>query len=222
MATQTDKTAAAGTDADTVTDTDPAAARAAGAEESGADRPAEGATGKPAESAAPGADAENARTEADPDGADGTDPDGLDDLDGLDAPVGKVSSGVGAGAAAVISAALGVIGLSGGWLGSVASARQSLVGQLEASSSGGDVAAQIQGVYGDAWQATALVGGAFALAALLIGAFTLARPAFGPPDSEPAPWIKSVAWAGVALGLVGLALAVAKYTDLLLGLPSAT
>ncbi|MFD8940273.1 hypothetical protein ACFV0R_34330 [Streptomyces sp. NPDC059578] len=220
MATQTDKTAAAGTDADTVTDTDPAAVKGAAAEESGADRPAEGSTGKTADSAAKGDGAEDALTEADPDGTDSAD---LDDLDELDAPVGKVSSGVGAGAAAVLSATLGVVGLSGGWLGSVASARQSLIGQLEASSSGGgDVAAQIQGVYGDAWQAAALVGGAFALAALLIGAFTLARPAFGAPDSEPAPWIKSVAWAGVGLGLVGLLLAVAKYTDVLLGLPSAT
>ncbi|MFE9664418.1 hypothetical protein [Streptomyces sp. NPDC005955] len=217
MATQTDKTAAAGTDADTVTGADPAAAKGAGAQESGADRPAEGSTGTPGDTAAKGDGAEDALTDADPAGADGA------DLDDLDAPVAKVSSGVGAGAAAVLSATLGVVGLSGGWLGSVASARQSLIGQLEASSSGGgDVAAQIQGVYGDAWQAAALVGGAFALAALLIGAFTLARPAFSAPGSEPAPWIKSVAWAGVALGLVGLLLAVAKYTDVLLGLPSAT
>ncbi|CAM5242727.1 Integral membrane protein OS=Streptomyces tendae OX=1932 GN=GUR47_36550 PE=4 SV=1 [Streptomyces tendae] len=48
----------------------------------------------------------------------------------------------------------------------------------------------------------------------------LARPAFGAPGRPQAPWITSVAWAGVALGVIGLLLAVLKYTDVLLGLPS--
>ncbi|MFI8929766.1 hypothetical protein ACIG3E_19040 [Streptomyces sp. NPDC053474] len=128
-------------------------------------------------------------------------------------------SGVGQGAAALVAAALGLIGLSGGWLGTVASARESLIGQLN-TSQGAGVARQVQEVYGDSWKTTALVAGAFALAALVVGAATLLRPAFGAPDRVQAPWIKSVAWAGVALGTLGLILAVAKYTDLLLGLPS--
>ncbi|CAM5727251.1 Integral membrane protein OS=Streptomyces alboniger OX=132473 GN=CP975_25265 PE=4 SV=1 [Streptomyces alboniger] len=48
----------------------------------------------------------------------------------------------------------------------------------------------------------------------------LARPAFGAPGKPQAVWIKSVSWAGVALGVIGLLLAVLKYTDVLLALPS--
>ncbi|SMQ19103.1 hypothetical protein SAMN06272771_5570 [Streptomyces sp. Ag82_O1-12] len=130
-------------------------------------------------------------------------------------------SGVGQGAAAVVSAALGVVSLTGSWIGTVASARQNLVGQLETAQNAG-VAQQIQAVYGDAWQTTALWGGLFALIALVVGVVTLARPAFGTPGRIQAPWIKSVAWAGVALGVIGLFLAVLKYTGILLGLPSAS
>ncbi|NEY33165.1 hypothetical protein GTU99_13345 [Streptomyces sp. PRKS01-65] len=128
-------------------------------------------------------------------------------------------SGVGQGAGAVVSAGLGIVSLSGGWIGTVASARQSLIGQLETSSSS-DIATMIEKGYGNAWHATALWGGLFALAALIVGVVVLARPAFGTPGRPQAPWIKSVAWAGVALGVIGLLLAVLKYTDVLLGLPS--
>ncbi|MFH8796768.1 hypothetical protein [Streptomyces sp. NPDC017941] len=129
------------------------------------------------------------------------------------------SAGVGQGAGAVVAAALGVVGLSGGWLGTVASARESLIGQLKTSQSA-SVADQVQQVYGDSWKTTALIGGLFALAALVVGVGVLLRPAFGDPRRVQAPWIKSVAWGGVALGVIGLVLALAKYTDLLLGLPS--
>ncbi|MFC4502033.1 MULTISPECIES: hypothetical protein [Streptomyces] len=131
------------------------------------------------------------------------------------------ATGVGLGAAAVVSAALGFVSLSGSWIGTVAGARQTLVGQLETSSTA-SVANQIQAVYGDAWQTTALWAGLFALTALVVGVVVLARPAFGKPAGPQAPWIKSVSWAGVALGVVGLLLAVLKYTDALLGLPSAS
>jgi hypothetical protein len=130
-------------------------------------------------------------------------------------------SGVGQGAAAVVSAALGFVSLSGGWIGTVAAARETLVGQLHTSSSA-SVATQIKEVYGDAWHTTALWAGLFALVAAVVGAVVLARPAFGTPGKPQATWIKSVAWAGVSLGVVGLLLAVLKYTDILLGLPSAS
>ncbi|MEU1052701.1 hypothetical protein [Streptomyces sp. NPDC005876] len=129
-------------------------------------------------------------------------------------------SGVGQGAGAVVSAGLGIVSLTGSWIGTVASARQSLLGQLETSSSS-DIATMIDKGYGNAWQATALWGGIFALVALIVGVVVLARPAFGAPGRPQAPWIKSVSWAGVALGVVGLLLAVLKYTDVLLGVPSA-
>ncbi|MGW6525729.1 hypothetical protein [Streptomyces sp. NPDC054962] len=131
------------------------------------------------------------------------------------------ATGVGQGAGAVVSAALGLVSLTGGWIGTVAAARETLVGQLQTSSSA-SVATQIKEVYGDAWQTTALWAGFFALTALIIGVVVLARPAFGAPGRPQAPWIKSVSWAGVALGVIGLLLAVLKYTDALLGLPSAS
>ncbi|MEV0736490.1 hypothetical protein AB0I51_11045 [Streptomyces sp. NPDC050549] len=138
---------------------------------------------------------------------------------GLEEPEGP--SGVGQGAAAVVSAALGFISLSGGWVGSVAAARETLVGQLHTASTA-SVATQIKEVYGDAWHTTALWAGIFALLGLLVGVGALVRPAFGAPGKPQATWIKSVSWAGVALGVVGLLLAVLKYTDVLLSLPSAT
>ncbi|MCF2434198.1 hypothetical protein LV779_01615 [Streptomyces thinghirensis] len=128
-------------------------------------------------------------------------------------------TGVGQGAGAVVSAGLGIVSLTGSWVGTVASARESLIGQLETSSSS-DVGMLIEKGYGNAWHATALWGGLFALVALIVGVVVLARPAFGAPGRPQAPWIKSVAWAGVALGVIGLLLAVLKYTDILLGLPS--
>ncbi|MFJ9631190.1 hypothetical protein ACIRU8_26110 [Streptomyces sp. NPDC101175] len=138
---------------------------------------------------------------------------------GLEEPEGP--TGVGQGAAAVVSAALGFISLSGGWIGSVAAARETLKGQLSTSSTA-SVATQIKEVYGDAWHTTALWAGVFALVGLLVGVGALVRPAFGAPGKPQATWIKSVAWAGVALGVVGLLLAVLKYTDVLLSLPSAS
>jgi hypothetical protein len=130
-------------------------------------------------------------------------------------------TGVGQGAGAVVSAALGVVSLTGSWVGTVASARESLIGQLHAqSSSNSSVSKLLDEGYGNAWHATALWGGIFALVALVVGVVVLARPAFGAPGRPQPVWIKSVAWGGVALGVIGLFLAVLKYTDILLGLPS--
>lgn len=130
-------------------------------------------------------------------------------------------SGVGMGAGAVISAALGLVSLTGGWIGSVASQRSQLMGQLRNQTSGSaSVAKQLQAAYGDAWEATALWAGLFALLALIVGAVVLARPAFGAPGRTPATWIRAVTWAGVSLGVLGLLLAVLKYSGAILGLPT--
>ncbi|WP_460106544.1 hypothetical protein [Streptomyces sp. YKOK-J1] len=131
----------------------------------------------------------------------------------------KAPSGVGLGAGAVVSAALGLVSLTGGWIGTVAAARETLVGQLQ-TSSGASVAKQIREVYGDAWHTTALWAGLFALAALVTGVVVLVRPAFGTSGRPSAAWIRSVAWGGVSLGVIGLLLAVLKYSDALLALPS--
>jgi hypothetical protein len=155
------------------------------------------------------------------DDADDADDDLTDDPAGEELPAAEPPAGVGQGAAAVVSAVLGLVSLTGGWIGTVAGARETLVGQLRTSSSA-SVAKQIKEIYGDAWQTTALWAGMFALTALVTGVVVLARPAFGAPGRTQAPWIKSVAWAGVVLGVVGLLLAVLKYTGALLPLPSAS
>lgn len=163
-------------------------------------------------------------TEAEPTAAEDTATDEIDDEQGEELPGAAPQegpTGVGQGAGAVVSAALGLVSLTGSWVGTVASARQSLVGQLHAqTATSADVAKLLDEGYGDAWKATALWGGVFALIALIVGVAVLARPAFGAPGKPQAGWIKSVAWGGVALGVVGLLLAVLKYTDLLLSLPS--
>ncbi|MGY0491616.1 hypothetical protein [Streptomyces sp. WG-D5] len=141
------------------------------------------------------------------------------ELDALAKAEADKPTGVGQGAGAIASVALGIVALSGNWLGTVASARQQLIGQLNTASNA-SIAKQVSAVYGEAWHSAALVGGAFSLVALLVAAAVLARPAFGAPGKPQAPWIKSTAWAGLAVGVIGLLLAVAKYTDLIMGLPS--
>ncbi|MFJ7968180.1 hypothetical protein [Streptomyces sp. NPDC096324] len=168
------------------------------------------------EGTGPAADAEE-RNEADADVEERDEADA--DLAALDESEAGRDGGVGQGAAAVVSAALGLVSLTGSWVSTVAAARETLVGQLQTSSTA-SVATQVKEVYGDAWATTALVGGLFALVALIVGVVVLVRPAFGAPGRPQAAWIKSVAWAGVSLGVVGLVLAVAKYSDILLGLPS--
>ncbi|MGC9498775.1 hypothetical protein [Streptomyces sp. WG7] len=165
-----------------------------------------------------------------PDGAGTADLDDvdLDDAAGEDAAIDKAgtgtagdqaATGVGQGAGAVVSAGLGIVSLTGSWVGTVASARESVFGQLETTASS-NVQTMLEKGYGEAWQATALWGGVFALVALIVGVVVLVRPAFGVPGKPQAAWIKSVSWAGVALGVIGLILAVLKYTNVMLDVPS--
>ncbi|MFJ7489944.1 hypothetical protein ACIQZB_01600 [Streptomyces sp. NPDC097727] len=147
------------------------------------------------------------------DDSDFTDPD-FDDS-------GKKSSGLASAAAAVAAAGLGVVALSGSWTGKVAAERETLIGQIK-TSGGGTAAQQISEIYGDAWHSTALVNGLFALLALLVGVFALVRPAFGAPSPHPQPgWVRAVATAGIALGVLGLVISVGMYFDLIVALPTA-
>ncbi|MGW1203470.1 hypothetical protein [Streptomyces cyaneofuscatus] len=152
---------------------------------------------------------------------DGLDPDGLDP-DGLEPDAfTEARHGVGAGATAVVSAALGIVALTGAWSGRVAAERETLMGQIQ-TAGGSSAAQQISEIYGDAWHTTALVNGVFAVLALLVGAFVLARPAFGTPATRPQPaWIRAVALAGVALGTLGVLISAGMYFDLFLSLPVA-
>ncbi|MFE4648566.1 hypothetical protein [Streptomyces sp. NPDC056707] len=143
-----------------------------------------------------------------------------DDLEDDDSD--RAPSGLGAAAAAVVAAGLGVVGLTGAWTGRVVAERETLLGQMK-TASGGSVAQQISEIYGDAWHSTALVNGLFALLALLVGVFALVRPAFGAPAKDPQPgWVRAVATAGIALGVLGVLISVGMYFDLIVALPAAS
>ncbi|MEV5736433.1 hypothetical protein [Streptomyces sp. NPDC052292] len=196
----------------------PQEAAAAGADTANGTDGTTGPSGKPA-----GNGEETRGTEGTPEAgerAEAGGPEGSEEADALtEEPAERAPSGVGLGAGAVVSAGLGLVSLTGGWIGTVAAARETLVGQLQ-TSSGASVGKQLKEVYGDAWHTTALWAGLFALAALITGVVVLVRPAFGAPGRPQAAWIRSVAWAGVSLGVIGLLLAVLKYSDALLGLPA--
>ena len=143
--------------------------------------------------------------------------DELDELDELDDDelLAEVSAGtgVGAGGAAVVSAALGAVALTGTWTGKVVSERETLIGQINSQSAA--PAQQISEIYGDAWHSTALVNGVFALLALVTAVLVLvlARP-------ERPVWVRAVALGGAVLGGLGLLLSVGTYFDLFLSLPT--
>lgn len=135
-----------------------------------------------------------------------------DELDELLAEA-PASSGVGAGGAAVVSAALGAVALTGTWTGKVVSERETLIGQISSQSAA--PAQQISEIYGDAWHSTALVNGVFALLALVTAVLVLvlARP-------DRPVWVRAVALGGAVLGGLGLLLSVGTYFDLFLSLPT--
>ncbi|MEU8628025.1 hypothetical protein [Streptomyces sp. NPDC048669] len=176
--------------------------------------------GRPDEARTESAEPTDRDTDGDADaGPDAAEQDfGLDlDDDGSD----KESAGLGTAAAAVVSAGLGIVSLTGAWSGRVAAERETLIGQIK-TSSGGSAAQQISEIYGDAWHATALVNGLFGLVALLVGIYVLVRPAFGAPSAHPqAGWVRAVAMGGIALGVIGVLISVGMYFDLIVALPTA-
>ncbi|KQX47472.1 MULTISPECIES: hypothetical protein [unclassified Streptomyces] len=140
--------------------------------------------------------------------------DGDDELDEeLSSGTATASTGIGGAAAAVVSAALGVVALTGTWTGKVVSERETLVGQIKTSGTG-TPAQQISEIYGDAWHSTALVNGVFAFVALFVAVLVLILP------GRPA-WVRSVAVAGAVLGGLGLLLSAGTYFDLFMSLPTA-
>ncbi|MDV9189311.1 hypothetical protein R6L23_14020 [Streptomyces sp. SR27] len=145
----------------------------------------------------------------------GTAGDDAFDEDGEELPseTAPASAGIGGAAAAVVSAALGVVALTGTWTGKVVSERETLVGQIKTSGSG-TPAQQISEIYGDAWHSTALVNGVFAFVALFVAVLVLILP------GRPA-WVRAVAVAGAVLGGLGLLLSAGTYFDLFLSLPTA-
>ncbi|MFE9398862.1 hypothetical protein [Streptomyces flavidovirens] len=167
-----------------------------------------------------GSEAADGAVEADADADADEDDDEDDDEDVLDQAPRAASPGVGAGAAAVVSTVLGLAALTGTWVSDVVAERQRIVGQLGMEQTAG-AAEQISTMYGDPWHLTALVNGGFALLALVVAAVVLARPAFAAPGAGHQPgWVRSFAWAGIALGALGLLVSAGMYFDLFASMPT--
>ena len=113
-----------------------------------------------------------------------------------------------AGAGTVISAALGVISLTGTPLSEMLRTNQRISGQIAAQ--GGSNVDQIDVLYSTPWHTAALSNGIIAVIAVLIGGVALA--AF--PRAGSQQWAKAVALGGVVLGLLGVFVAGGMYFDL--------
>ncbi|MEU7599542.1 hypothetical protein AB0B78_24205 [Streptomyces sp. NPDC040724] len=127
---------------------------------------------------------------------------------------------VGSAAFAIVSAGLGVVALSGSWVAGIVSERASIAARLELSQAA-DANAQIAAQFVDPWHTTAMVNGVFSALALIIATFVLALPAFSTPERNLPTWVRSVSWAGIGLGALGVLLFVLMYFDLLLAIPKA-
>lgn len=134
----------------------------------------------------------------------------------------KASAGIAAGAAAVAGAVLGFASLTGTWVGRLAAEREALLGQMKTSSGQAQPQEQIAAVYTAPWHTTALFQGFFAVAALLVAGAVLLLPRVttAPDGLARAPWVRAVAWAGVALGGLGLLLSGAMFLDVFGGVPT--
>ncbi|MFE4172098.1 hypothetical protein ACFRR7_08580 [Streptomyces sp. NPDC056909] len=141
----------------------------------------------------------------------------LDDDEDLDDDIAddeRRPSGLGAAAAAVVAACLGIVALTGTWTGRVISEREALVGQITLGQTA-TPEQQIAEGYGDAWHATAAANGVVALVALLIAVVVLVLP-----QRAGSGWVRPVAVAAAVLGLLGVLVSVGMYFDLFAALPA--
>jgi hypothetical protein len=134
--------------------------------------------------------------------------------EGNDDPAGTADGFV-AGAAAVVSAGLGLSSLTGTGVGDMLRARAEIVGQIQASTGGAGID-QVEAFYGAPWDTAALVNGAVALVAVVIGGVLLAASSGRPIARE---WVRAVAFGGVVLGGIGLFVAAGMYLDLFAAAP---
>jgi hypothetical protein len=132
-------------------------------------------------------------------------PDGLE----TEAEAGS-GSAIAAGAAAITAAGLALTSLGGNWLGNVLTQRQTLIGQIATSNAAANEI--IKQRYTEPWHKTAFVSMWFAVAAMVIAAATLVAGDF--LSKRPIPvWVRALTWAALALGLIGVGVAVAMYSD---------
>ena len=139
------------------------------------------------------------------------DPDDLTDEELEALTQGETSHGVLGGAFAITAAALGLASTSGTWLSNMVYQRQQLIGSI--ASSGKSSAQVISAEYATPWHKVAMLNGFFAIAAVVIGIGVLIGGYF--LAARPMPgWARAVAWAALALGLIGLAISGVMYYDL--------
>ncbi|MFE9927579.1 hypothetical protein [Streptomyces sp. NPDC005533] len=162
------------------------------------------------------AEADSVRTDADPEDETFAED---EDEDGDEAETAQPGH-VGSAASAIVAAGLGVVALSGSWVAGIVSERASIAARLELSQAA-DANAQIAAQFVDPWHTTAMVNGVFSALALIIATFVLALPAFSTPERVLPTWVRSVSWAGIGLGALGVLLFVLMYFDLLLAIPKA-
>lgn len=127
-------------------------------------------------------------------------------------------SSVVAGAAAVVSAGLGLASLTGTWLSDLMSSRQELIGQINGQTA--TPAEQVATIYGTPWHTTALFNGFFALAAIIVAGAALVTPAFRKNGQDSPTWARAVAFGGLALGTIGLVIAALMWFDIFTELPA--
>jgi hypothetical protein len=141
-------------------------------------------------------------------------PPGDDVLESPEPAAAAPTGGFAAGAAAVVSAGLGLASLTGTSLGDMLQSRRELIGQIETSTGGSSD--QINAFYSAPWHTAAVLNGVFAFAAVIIGGVLLAAHA---RRADTRPWTKAVALGGVILGAIGLLVAGGMYLDLFASTP---
>ncbi|MGW1374622.1 hypothetical protein ACWD6P_10170 [Streptomyces sp. NPDC002446] len=181
------------------TDDETVPAQAAATEEEKGQQSPESAANETAET-------EAAETEAAQPAADA----GADEGDGEHTAPAPPATGVAAGAGAVVAAGLGLASVTGTWLGTLMAERQQLIGQIKLQT--GKATDQIATMYGTPWHTTALVNAVFALLAAIVATVVLTRPR--------TPWVRAVAWAGLALAVLGILISAGMYLDLFGSLPA--
>ncbi|MER0482818.1 hypothetical protein ABR737_31530 [Streptomyces sp. Edi2] len=139
--------------------------------------------------------------------------DGVDTLD-RDPDTAGSTTGIAAGAGAVVAAGLGLASVTGTWLGTTLAERANLMGQIKVQSGKAQAADQISAVYGASWHTNALVNGFFALLAVIAATVVVTTTRHRPT------WVKAVAWGGLVLGVLGILISAGMYLDLFGSMPT--
>lgn len=113
-----------------------------------------------------------------------------------------------AGAAAIVSAGVGLVSLIGSPVSEMLRTHAQLNGQISAQTGG--ATNQIDILYSTPWHTAALVNGFLALVAVLIGCAALSA-ALRPAGRH---WVRAVALGGAVLGVLGVLMAGGMYFDL--------